>query len=87
MQSDKKFILFRRFGNIHVRLLLHKQDDISMLEKKLDELDNNDTNAFFLNSRRADQNAERHAVLTELESKIKEYGKSRRPCLLLCPLT
>lgn len=75
MQSDREFVLFRRFGHLHARILLHKQDAIVYLEQELNELDNNDTNAFFLNSRRADQNEARHNVLAKLEPKLIEYGK------------
>jgi hypothetical protein len=41
----------------------------------LNALDNNEVNAFFLNSRRSDGNAERHTLLVELESKLAEYGR------------
>ena len=79
MQSDTNFVLFRRFGYLHARLLLHKQDVLIGLEQELNNLDDNDTNAFSLNSRRTDQNTARHNVLTELEPKLIEYGRLRRP--------
>ena len=75
MQSDREFVLFRRFGHLHARLLLLKQDAIVELEQELNELDNNDSNAFFVKSRRGDQNSARHAVLAKLEPKLTEYGK------------
>ena len=46
------------------------------LEQRLAELDNDDLNAFSLNSRRLDENGERQTLLAELEPKIKEYGKT-----------
>ena len=57
-----------------MRVLLHKQDIIGELEQRLNALDSEETNAFFLNSRREDQNAERLSLLAELESKLLEYG-------------
>ncbi len=83
MQSDKEFVLFRRFGHLHSRIFLHKQDAIICLEQELNELDNNETNAFFLNSRRADQNTARHDVLARLEPKLTEYGKICGSCCTL----
>lgn len=60
---------------MHARLLLHKQDALIELEQRLNDLDNNDTNAFSLNSRRSDDNTVRLALLDELEIKLKDYGK------------
>lgn len=57
-----------------MRVLLHKQDVISELEQRLNALDNEETNAFFLSSRRKDQNTGRLSVLADLESKLLEYG-------------
>lgn len=75
LHSDSKFILFRRFGHLHARVLLHKQDALVELEQKLNDLDLTDTNAFLLTSRRSDDNAARLALLDELDIKLKEYGK------------
>lgn len=72
--------MFRRFGQLHARVLLHKQDAISQLEQRLNGLDNEETNAFFLNSGRGDQNAARLALLAEIESTLLEYGLSLISC-------
>lgn len=74
MQSDEAFVLCRRFGYLHARVLLHKQDAIIDLERRLQILDDSESNAFFLSSRRMDRNADRQSVLAELESRLLEYG-------------
>lgn len=42
MNSDNDFTMFRRFGTLHMRNLLHLQVELSVLEQKLKELDNAD---------------------------------------------
>ena len=74
MHSDREFILFRRFGYLHVRVLLHKQDAIIELEHRLQRLDDSESNAFFLSSRRQDGNLDRQSLIAELESRLLEYG-------------
>ena len=78
MHSDKDFVLFRRFGYLHVRVLLHKQDAIIELEHRLQQLDESESNAFFLSSRRQDGNMDRQSLIAELESKLLEYGTPMR---------
>ena len=75
LHSDNQFILFRRFGHLHARILLHKQDALTELEQRLTDLDTNDANQFFLNSRRSDRNTARISLLDEIDTKLKEYGK------------
>jgi hypothetical protein len=76
LNSDNEFVVFRRFGRIHARLLLHKQTVILKLEEKLDAIDEAEENAYKLKSRGADDNVERNQVLVELEARILEYGKT-----------
>jgi hypothetical protein len=63
-------------------VLLHKQDIVSELEQRLNAVDSEETNAFFLTSRRKDQNAERLSLLADLESKLLEYGSLLVSCSL-----
>lgn len=37
--SDESFMLYRRFGYIHSRLLLYKQDELRELEASLHNMD------------------------------------------------
>lgn len=75
LHSDNQFVLFRRFGHLHTRILLHKQDALTELEQRLTDLDTNDANQFFLHSRRSDRNAARLSLLDEIDVKLKDYGK------------
>ena len=59
-----------------MRLLLLKQDQVSILEKQLDELDDNESMELFLGNCRRDGNMERKATIQSLESHLAEYGES-----------
>lgn len=78
LNSDKDFVVFRRFGQVHTRLLLHKQSAISNLEERLNAIDEAEENAYRLKSWNTDDNMERKDVLAELEARILEYGKNMR---------
>ncbi|KAL8664456.1 MAG: hypothetical protein Q9202_003006 [Teloschistes flavicans] len=74
--SDKNFALFRRFGELHARILLYKQDELIELEHKLNDLDAAEQTAFHLNSRRDDQNLARKALITEIEARLHVYDEA-----------
>ena len=40
--SDEKFMIYRRFGYLQSRLILVKQDELRLLEQKLDAVDKAD---------------------------------------------
>jgi hypothetical protein len=42
VDSDERFMIFRRFGYLQSRLLLYKQDELRALEARLDSLDESD---------------------------------------------
>ncbi|KAH7110735.1 hypothetical protein EDB81DRAFT_849146 [Dactylonectria macrodidyma] len=76
LSSDRDFTMFRCFARLHVRLLLHKQDELVELEQQLDQLDRSqsETSPYLLTTnRRRDANAERQALLELVEGKLKEY--------------
>lgn len=79
--SDSNLVIYRRFGYIHHRLLLHRQAEICALEAKLDALDdedatNEDTKYRLHSSEFLDgDDPTQKALLDELEAKIKNYGK------------
>jgi hypothetical protein len=60
-------MIFRRFDDVHVQLLLCLQDEISDLERRLNELDGTGTS-------RNDQPMERMQILRELRKVVGEYG-------------
>ena len=73
--SHDSFFLCRRFSTLRARLLLLKQDKLSILEQKLEAIDRNERNPLRLGSSRVDDNAERAAILSEIDSALADYGK------------
>ena len=68
------FHIFRRFSKLRARLLLRKQDRLSMLEARLEELDHAEDISLFLASNRLDGNNRRQSLLDEIEKVLQEYG-------------
>jgi hypothetical protein len=68
------YLICRRFMNLRARLLLLKQDRLSVLEQRLDEIDKEEVNILFLGKSRWDGNADRLSVLSEIESAMADYG-------------
>ena len=84
--SDESFMVYRRFGNVHARLLLHKQDELRELEDNLDDMDRRDDKTEqgqrCLQSRDNDENRpaiadreSRSQLLARMEGKTREYGR------------
>jgi len=72
--------MFRRFGRVHCRLLLHLEAEITVLERKLDTLDKRDDQtdtAYRLKRCSWDPswNADQKNLLDELKKKVAEYGE------------
>jgi len=68
------YLLCRRFSRLRARILLLKQDKLSLLEQRLDEVDREEVCPLFLGMSRSDRNAQRASVLEEIESSLTEYG-------------
>lgn len=68
------YIICRRFTKLRARLLLLKQDRLTVLEERLEEVDRKETRPMFLGVSRCDANAERASVLSEVESQLADYG-------------
>lgn len=78
MSADKDFTMFRSFSRLHTRLLLHKQDELTELEQRLDELDQADSKVapyLLITNRDVSGDTERRALLSEIEIKLNEYNK------------
>lgn len=69
------FQIYCRFSNLRSRLLLYKQDSLSVLEKRLNDIDNNERSPLFLGSRRRDKNEERKDIMGKIDVELAEYGK------------
>jgi hypothetical protein len=68
--TTNQTMIFRRFDDVHVQLLLCLQDEISELERKLNELEG-------ASMTRNDRTLERMQVIRELRRVVTEYGKLR----------
>jgi hypothetical protein len=72
--SHDSFQVFRRFSVLRARLLLLKQDKLSMLERKLERIDRTEDNLLRLGSNRSDDNVERGVLLSEINDALIDYG-------------
>jgi hypothetical protein len=57
-----------------------KQDKLSLLEKRLEQTDNEERSQLFLGKSRSDRNADRISLLSEIEAGLVDYGG----CFLSC---
>ncbi|OCL02525.1 hypothetical protein AOQ84DRAFT_401166 [Glonium stellatum] len=81
--SEANFSLYRSFSYLHSRLLLDLQDEITCLEKELDDVDWDDDGEDRLQSREIDvQKAKdegnvrsRRHIMAEIKSKLMEYDE------------
>jgi hypothetical protein len=69
------YVICRRFTRLRARLLLLKQDRLSALEARLDEVDDMERRPLFFGASRCDRNPERAALLSEIESQLADYGE------------
>ncbi|KAI1074283.1 hypothetical protein F5B20DRAFT_574195 [Whalleya microplaca] len=72
--SHDSFQICRQFSNLRTRLLLLKQDRLSILEQKLMKIDREESNLLRLGSSRSDNNMERQLVLSEINDALADYG-------------
>ncbi|KAH7017220.1 hypothetical protein EDB80DRAFT_704407 [Ilyonectria destructans] len=75
ISSHSNFFVFRRFDKLRARLLLLKQDRLSILEKSLDDVDHSETAPIFLGRSRCDRNAERASLLREIDDGLADYDR------------
>ena len=73
--------IFRRFSKLRVRIILRKQDTLSVLEQQLENLDRQESTALYLASNRLDGNTERQTVLNDIEKAVQDYGSLVKPPL------
>ncbi|KAF4538997.1 uncharacterized protein LTHEOB_1351 [Lasiodiplodia theobromae] len=94
INSDENFLMCRRYGLLHTRVMLYRQDELRELEEKLLGLDaeDEDENPRMLNSRVRDdrrENQERRKLILEIDEKLKEYDDCvlRARAMAQLPLT
>ncbi|KAM6487649.1 hypothetical protein HDV62DRAFT_350364 [Trichoderma sp. SZMC 28011] len=71
--SHNSFHICRRFSTLRTRLLLLKQDRLSILERQLEKIDRNEKAMLSLGSCRVDKNEDRRVVLTEIDDALADY--------------
>jgi hypothetical protein len=78
--SDSEFSVYRRFGTLRNRVLLHRQHELAKLEEKLFDLDKSDykNHPHRIQSIRKDQadtESERTNLIETIDAKLKDYGE------------
>lgn len=68
--TSENTVVFRRFDDVHVRLLLCLQDEIAQLEKEILELENPNSQGTA-----SEKLLKRTRVLRELRKVVAEYGE------------
>jgi hypothetical protein len=81
LDSDESFMMYRRFGCLQSRLLLSKQAELRLLEKKLEKMDkfdelNHPTRLQTVDLKVEDA-APRKALLKQIEEHYRDYGMLR----------
>ncbi|KAB8215676.1 hypothetical protein BDV33DRAFT_227436 [Aspergillus novoparasiticus] len=73
LSSHSPYFLCRSFNRLRARVLLLKQDRLSLLEQQLDKLDQEESCDLFLGRSRNDKNLERITTLAEIDSCLTDY--------------
>lgn len=84
--SDEVFLVFRKYNYLQSRLLLEKQEELRVLEMKLDKFDESDraecrTRYDRESSASDDVSPARLALLQEIEASFLSYGSARLPSI------
>lgn len=91
VNSDDNFLIARKYGFLRSRVLLYRQDELSVLEKDLIALDDDDKEKreIALTSRKHDEQTDkdpifsRKVLIQKIDDKLKEYGKRTNLYLFL----
>lgn len=83
VNSDENFLIARKYGFLRSRVLLYRQDELSVLERDLIRLDADDkeNREFALHSRKRDEETDedpvysRKVLIQKIDDKLKEYGQ------------
>lgn len=76
LSAHNAYFLCRRFDWLRARLLLQKQDKLSILEEKLKEVDYLEAAPLYLGKNRSDRNMERISLLSEIDTALADYGNA-----------
>ncbi|KAK4213176.1 hypothetical protein QBC37DRAFT_440943 [Rhypophila decipiens] len=75
ISANDHFFIARRFAKIRARILLLKQDKLSMLEERIQTIDRDERCPLFLGKSRCDRNTERIDTLVEMEERLADYDQ------------
>ncbi|KAJ5335662.1 uncharacterized protein N7506_005598 [Penicillium brevicompactum] len=78
LSAHNTYFLCRRFDWLRARLLLQKQDKLSILEEKLEEVDYLEAAPLYLGKSRSDRNTERISLLSEIDTALADYGNANQ---------
>ena len=89
VNSDENFLIARKYGFLRSRVLLYRQDELSVLERDLIKLDADDEEKreFALHSRKRDEETDkdpvysRKVLMQKIDDKLKEYGQHHLPVM------
>ena len=83
VNSDENFLIARKYGFLRSRVLLYRQDELSVLERDLIKVDADDEEKreFALHSRKRDEETDKDPVysrkilIQKIDDKLEEYGQ------------
>ncbi|CAG8962188.1 hypothetical protein HYFRA_00005239 [Hymenoscyphus fraxineus] len=75
ISAHTPYHICRRFTQMRARLLLLKQDQLSLLEDQLEQIDNAERCPIFLGNSRIDINPARKQILSEIQIGLREYDE------------
>ena len=74
MGVDDNFAMMKRFDVLHLRYLLHLQNRLVEVQKRLDACDDAETIQLNLTSARNDNSEERRLIMNDVEMQLAKYG-------------
>ena len=79
INADVNFRVYRRFGTLRNRVILHRQQELAKLESQLNELDAEDSRNYkhritSIRRDKEDPESRRQPLIDEIDRKIVHYG-------------
>ncbi|KAI8711118.1 hypothetical protein NCS52_01487200 [Fusarium sp. LHS14.1] len=75
LAAHRPWFICRRFDKLRARLLLLKQDKLTDLEQRLEQIDREEETLLFLGRSRIDGNKSRLSTLSEIETALADYDQ------------
>ncbi|KAF2107044.1 hypothetical protein BDV96DRAFT_506785, partial [Lophiotrema nucula] len=78
LNADENFLICRKYGFLHNRVLLYRQDELRELEQELLSMDkaayNNDKTMLKCRTREEMKSDDRRALINRIDDKLREYN-------------